>query len=88
MFVRRSCHPSLFARTNTNDSIESIELSVEQFGRRIMYPCFLSLPSSKIMLLLTLSEKKDLVELVVRENGGGVETHAGSFGQRASRPSG
>jgi len=33
-------------------------------------------------------EKKDLVELVVRENGGGVETHAGSFGQRASRPSG
>ena len=36
----------------------------------------------------TLSEKKDLVELVVRENGGGVETHAGSFGQRASRPSG
>lgn len=33
-------------------------------------------------------EKKDLVELVVRENGGGVESHAGSFGQRASRPSG
>ena len=47
-----------------------------------------SLPPSKIMLLITLSEKKDLVELVVRENGGGVETHAGSFGQRASRPSG
>ena len=40
--------------------------------------------------LLSFPEKKDLVELVVRENGGGVEHHSGALGRPTSppRPSG